>query len=1311
MFPQTLSFKSKLAVLFLLISVLPLLTTGWFMAERADRELLKDAEEQLARSLLFKKMLIEQYLHISGEQLRQMASTQPVVQGLAAVRKVFPLTPPHPDTVAANTPQPTSGHDGVSSPIHRQQLDFFRDLLSHHTDYANLFLLDYQTGQLLYTVQEKIPLAASTQSGLGTVWQQILSQDKGDALAMTDFFPDTPAQDNAPFLLMAVPVSASGVRIGLLAVQIHLHTLEKIVLDGQEIGQTEVVALLNPQGVPISRYGPGKPDRGSVSSLAADFTPTVEAKTGMAGVVHWIREEDNTLLARVPLNLPGLHGSLAGTLPLFEAMAPVQAMNHAMAVILLSTLLCVSLLAIGSGKILLSPLRNLADTTKRIADGDWSARVMVTDHDEWGLVGISFNRMAERVEQQYWVKENLARMSGLLQSIKGLDALTQTILRELLELLNAAHGAFYLLDNNTGRYVATAAYHVQPLNTISNSYALGEGIVGRCALERKMLSFDNLPDGLWSIDTGLGPTQPVALLALPMHYQGQSKGVIIIASYYPFSPIQRQLLEEFSLFGGIALDNLERIFHIEELLEETRNQAAELEMSQQELEQMNQELESTSHTLRLSEESMRDQKEELEQTNRMLEEQTQLLSNRNEQLEQARTDLERTGRYKSEFLASMSHELRTPLNSILILAKEFMKNEAGNLAADQTEAAEVIYQSGKELLEMINELLDLARIEAGQVEMQIEEMVPEGFVDEIRRQFAPQAKEKGLDWQVVLDAAVPESISIDLAKVRRIVKNLVANALKFTQQGGVTVWVGSAPEKQHPMPSLLIAVSDTGCGIAPEDQTAVFDAFRQLKRKDGLKQGGVGLGLSICRKLAERIGGEIRLESEPGRGSTFTLLVPGEQPDRKIASPTPPTSADEGRSRGIPDNWLSAFAPLPGDSVDSSNKMRRLLLIEDDPVFAQSVSNLAGNRGFQVEVGSTGQAGLVLAVRHQPHGILLDLGLPDMHGEEVLARLREDARTRHIPVHIVSGQDDPGEALRAGSMGFLSKPAEDADIVRVLNRLVPVGVESRRLLLVEDHAEMRKSVLELVKDLNVTVVEAANGVAALASFGADPFDCIVLDLGLPDMDGTRLLEQMAAMRPLPPVVIHSARDLTRAEYDRLQGYTDSIIVKGAQLEMRLREEIILFLHHVIRDNPEAADTAATQARHRDEYWDGKTVLLVDDDVRNLFSMTRNLEKKGLKVRMAGNGAEAIQMLEAGQPVDIVLMDIMMPVMDGYEAMRKIRTRDPFNTLPILALTAKAMPEDRKKCLEAGADDYLSKPVDMDRLFEMMRIWIRKKEFR
>ncbi|MEO5340459.1 MAG: response regulator [Magnetococcus sp. MYC-9] len=1168
---QTLSFKAKLAVLFLLIGVLPLLTSGWFALERADQELLEDAEERLARSLLFKKALLEQYLQMSVGQLQGMAGEQSLMHGI----------------------------------------DFFRKrVLTHH-----------------------------------------------------------------------------------------------------EIDQTETIVWLDPQGIPISLDTHSEMDRQGVPLIAADFIPSANAKKGADGVVRWTHTESNTLRARLPLDLPGLRGSLAGTLPLREAMAPVRAMNHAMAIILLTTLLGVSLLAIGSGKMLLSPLRHMADAARRIADGEWSTRVPVTGTDEWGLVGLSFNRMAERVEQQYWVKENLARVSGLLQSVKGLDVLAQTMLRELLELLNAAHGAFYLLDKHTGRYVGSAAYRIQPWHTHPPSYALGEGIVGRCALERKIISFDGLPDSLWSIDSGLGTTQPVALLALPMNYQGQSKGVAIIASYYPFSPIQRQLLEELSLFGGIALDNLARMLHVEELLEETRNQSIELEMSQQELEQMNQELESTSHTLRLSEESLRNQKEALEQSNRVLEEQTQLLSNRNEQLEQTRVELEQTGRYKSEFLASMSHELRTPLNSILILAREFMKNEAGNLAADQVEAAEVIGQSGRELLEMINEILDLARIEAGQVETQIEEMLPELFAAEIRRQFAPQTREKGLAWQVILDEKLPETVSVDLAKIRRIVKNLVANAIQFTPQGGVTVRIDSAAAGQSLTTSLSIAVSDTGCGIAVGDQQAVFDAFRQLKRGDGIKQGGVGLGLSISRKLAERIGGAIHLDSEPGRGSTFTLLVPCEHPVRGSETPVLPTLPRADRSQGIPDDWLSESASLTGDPLAPSRKTRCLLLIEDDPLFAQSVHNLIGGRGFQVLIGNTGKAGLALAVHHQPNGILLDLGLPDMDGEEVLARLREDARTRHIPVHIVSGRDDPGEASRQRSVGFLSKPAEDADILQVLNRLVPFRAGNRRLLLVEDHAEMRKSVIELVQDLDVTVVEAANGAEALAHFGTGPFDCIVLDLGLPDMEGAQVLERMAGMGALPPVVIHSARDLTRQEHDRLQGYTDSIIIKSARLELRLREEIILFLNRVIRDNPEAIDTTTSQARHRDEYWNGKTVLLVDDDVRNLFSMTRNLEKKGLKVHMAGHGAEAIQMLETGQPVDIILMDIMMPVMDGYEAMRRIRAREPFRTLPILALTAKAMPEDRKKCLEAGADDYLSKPVDMDRLFEMMRIWVKKERLR
>ncbi|MEO5330933.1 MAG: response regulator [Magnetococcus sp. YQC-5] len=1176
----SLSFRAKLIAIFLLAGSLPLAWMWWRTLQQAETMFMATAEKSLLASLQLKKNHVENYFQMIEDQLRELVSRPFFIQGVVEMHEAFHEPNIVEDKLLRQRVQEQFNASFVKEfqnvnqgkiPVGDfvQQLDdtalFWqeryvwqnrypfqeRGLLDsggdldydkyharHHPtlrifekrlDFQDVHLVDFKTGHVFYSVRKEIDFATSlidgpfAKTGFGKVVRHALQTDQ-DVVNASDYAPYFPNYDQLSAFL-ALPVLHEGKRLAILVVQFDNNRLDRIMQERFGLGQTGETFLAGRTSLGIELRSNRTGDNGRIGQPVVEpfFVNAMTHKTPAGS--SSLSVEGKNLLAFVPMTIHGLEWGVAGTLSKDEAMAPVLEFEQNLLIATLITLLALSLSALYFGGVLLLPLQRLSKTALNIANGHWSARITEISNDEFGAMGETFNRMAERVEQQYWVKEKLAQLAGVLQSAQNKDALSLALVRELIALLDAAHGTLYLLDDTTGHYVVKTGYR---LADEMSDFAPGEGLVGRCALEAQGIFLEGVPAQELRIDIGLGLVAPVSVLAYPLKYHERTMGVIVLVLFHPISPVQCQLLEELSLLGGVALDNLERIHHIEELLEETRNQAIELEISQQELEQMNQELE----------------------------EQTQLVTSHNNQLEQAHIELKRTSRYKSEFLASMSHELRTPLNSILILAKEFCKNEEKNLVAEQVESAEVIYQSGKELLELINEILDLSRIEAGQVEITHEEMLLEQFCEEIRRQFAPQAKEKGLHWQVTLDADLTTSCRVDWEKMRRIVKNLVVNAFKFTQQGEVMVRMGLADQ------ALVITVADTGCGIAQKDQKTIFDAFCQIKREDGVKQGGVGLGLAISSKLAGLIGGTIHLESAPGRGSIFTLRVPCE---------------------------------------------------------------------------------------------------PIVHTVETKREFPDD----RLPE------------------------------------------STRKLLLVEDHAPMRRSVIELIQDQDVTVIEAASGAEALACFGTHHFDCMILDLGLPDMDGSQLLEQMAAVRPLPPVIIHSARDLTREEHDRLQGYTDSIVVKRSQMELRLRDEILLFLHRVIRDTPKLSNDSMTIIHHRDEFFTGKTVLLVDDDVRNVFAMTRNLEKKGLRVVMAGNGAEAIQLLEKGQAVDCVLMDIMMPIMDGHDAMRALRAREPFRKLPILALTAKAMPEDKMRCLEAGANDYLTKPVDMDRLFEMMRIWMQR----
>ncbi|MBF0108071.1 MAG: response regulator [Magnetococcales bacterium] len=1369
--PEALSFKAKLVVVFLLIGILPLFVLGWLTVNQAHHVLREKAGEELSRTLLFKKMQVEQYLDMTGRQLKELSLRDGFAEWMTGMKAAFhrvsipantqtlrerlkarfdlSFVPEYRKHQGNRTPPDTyiallddkalfwqermfvhddrvQGSDSLEMGDSVEQFIRFRDqfdpmmrqqLASY--DYYDLFLVDNQSGHVVYAVQNEIDLATSlksgpfAQTGLGDAYRRVLAGNKGEtAPVMVDFSPYFPSYD-APSAFMAVPVLRSGDMVGILMTQIHFQSIDKILNDRKGRGKSVKITFLDRHGMDVMGKTSGDERRGEKKDGGGGDEAVTETMTTENSGNDGFHSSRDYLWARIALDMYGLSGSLEGRSALKEVMAPIDTLDRTLTMTVWMTLLLVSLLAVATGKILLAPLVRFSATAGRIASGDWSARVPVGARDELGMMGLAFNSMAQRVQEEYWIKENMARLGRLFPSIRGVEPFAETLLRELLNLLVAVQGAFFLQDRGTGRYALVAGDGMHPRREETASFAPGEGIVGRCAVERRILIFDEWPEGTWTLTTGLGSVRPFTLLALPLNYQEQTRAVAVFAANHPFSPVQRHLLEEISLLGGLALDNLARVGHIEELLEETRAQAAELEMGQQELEQMNLELEKNSQDLRLSEELLRNQNEELEAGNKILEEQSQLLQGRNEQLANAHADLERASRYKSEFLASMSHELRTPLNSILILAHALVKNVDGTLTDAQVEDAEVIHQSGRELLEMINEILDLSRIEAGRMELHPEETQPLGLAEEIRRQFEPLARKKGLRWQVTVDERLPASFWVDQEKIRRIVKNLVANAFKFTDEGAIVLRMGREEAEQGRGPFWVISVTDTGCGIDSAVQEQVFEAFRQVGSRKGGTRGGVGLGLAIARKLAGLISGTIRLHSEPGRGSTFSLWIPWDilPPGTSVgAEPVcaPPSKTTE--PDGIPDEWLSEVVWPMGTTPEGDRNVRGLLVIEDDPIFANSVRQLAEHRKFQVWIGGTGREGLALAVRMRPEGILLDLGLPDMPGEEVLRRLRGDSRTRGIAVHIVSGREDPGEEARQGSLGFLSKPVADAEVLKILNRMMPTHAGKRgRLLLVEDHSEMRRSIIELIGNTQVEVVEAARGDEALERLAEGSFDCMVLDLGLPDMEGTELLERMTALGRLPPVIIHSARDLTRKQHDLLLRYTDSIIVKGPNLETRLRDEIILFLNRVIRDHPEVVPTTVSSVVHREELFAGKNVLLVDDDARNVFSMTRSLERKGLKVRMAGNGAEALEHLRQGSPVDLVLMDIMMPVMDGYEAMRQLRSLESCQTLPVLALTAKAMPEDQKKCLEAGANDYLTKPVDMDRLFEMMRIWFEDRK--
>lgn len=764
---------------------------------------------------------------------------------------------------------------------------------------------------------------------------------------------------------------------------------------------------------------------------------------------------------------------------------------------------------------------------------------------------------------------------------------------------------------------------------------------------------------------------------------------------------------------------------LQDVLAETQQLNEELQVQQEELRTANEELEEQSRALRASQAMLENQQAELEQTNSQLSERTEALDQRNTALRRVQRDLEdradelqRASRYKSEFLANMSHELRTPLNSALILAKLLGDNPQGNLTLEQVKFAESIYSSGNDLLVLINDILDIAKVEAGKLEVVTEDVRLNKLAQSLENTFSPLAMQKNLSFRLEVRPDAPATLVTDRQRVEQILKNLLSNALKFTDRGEVSLVVSPAPDG-----GAVFAVSDSGIGIDPDQHELIFEAFRQADGTTSRRYGGTGLGLSISRDLTQLLGGALTVESTPGKGSTFLLELPAKAPQASAtASSTPhqPSVAYTPRPL-VPQN--APLAPQPPSPVPAPqfaddrsiprDQVRRVLVIEDEPQFAHILYDLAHELGYRCLVAHGAADGFELATQFLPDAILLDMRLPDSTGLDVLQRLKDSPHTRHIPIHVVSAAENAqGAALQMGAVGYALKPATRDELMKVFGRLEEKLTQKVKVvLLVEDDELQRESVIKLIGDDDIEIVAVGSGEEALELLRTRVFDCMITDLKLPDMQGSELLKAMAAEEivSFPPVIVYTGRNLTRDEETELQRYSRSIIIKGARSPERLLDEVTLFLHKVEAELSSERQGMLKTARGRDRIFEGRTILLVDDDVRNIFALTSALEQRGAIVEIGRNGREALEKLDQVGDIDLVLMDVMMPEMDGLEATRRLRTDPRFEKMPVIAITAKATKDDREQCLAAGANDYLAKPVDLERLFSLLRVWMPKME--
>jgi hypothetical protein len=1047
---------------------------------------------------------------------------------------------------------------------------------------------------------------------------------------------------------------------------------------------------------------------------------------------------------------------------------------YGMLILSLLAISLVVLISLGILKMVAVPVKTVTNTFKDISEGeaDLRVRLKVGSSDELGDMAVYFNKFMEKLQvimtenkQQAWLKTGQTELNEKIHGDQDLLALGNKIIAYLAKYLNAQIGAIYLLtEDNILKMMGSYAYTRR--KNLSNEILVGEGLVGQAALERQTIIITNVPDDYIKIDSGIGESVPRNIIVTPCIYNEKVKCVLELGLLQELTDIQQKFMEQISENVAVAIHSTIARSKMKSLLDKTLEQSEKLQVQQEELRQSNEELEEQARALRESEGRLQAQQEELRQSNEELEEQARALkeseaslnaqqeelrvtneeleertkslelqkndiSLKNKHLESAQKEIEEkakdlqvASKYKSEFLANVSHELRTPLNSILVLSQLLAsKTDHSPLTDKQLEFAKTIYSSGTDLLKLINDVLDLSKIEAGKMDVNYENMNLEEFLDYVERSFRQIAVDKGLEFKINLDKQLPESILTDTQRVQQIINNLVSNAFKFTKEGGITVNVGRP--SQHDFPKLnldrakaiCIAICDTGIGIPAEKQLFIFEAFRQSDGTTSREYGGTGLGLSISKELAQLLGGTIDLKSEEGKGSTFTLILPGElvvipkKSEQAVTALQPTTQETKDLAEIIEGakSEVDSEVDSKEDSsmLDPSDKL--LLIIDDDQNFSGILADLAQEKGFTCLTAKDGETGIQLASQHKPKAILLDIGLPGISGWEVIEELKKHRETRSIPVHIISGHENfITDESEQGIVGYLRKPVSVEKINDLFQRLEGGEEKSLKKLLLITSDESQKTVItEVIGNKGIAVSTVDTGQDAYNLLKTERFDCIIFDIKQKDMSGYELLAKLREEKDQVPIIIYTDTDFITDEEGPMQGYGESIIIKGSRSMERLVAEASLFLHGVDSKISDKKQKGIKKYQDKEALLKDKKVLIVDDDMRNVFALTSALEEKNMVVIVGKNGKEGIDKLRQYQDIDLILMDIMMPEMDGYSAMKEIRKEERFRKIPIIALTAKAMKEDKNKCIEAGANDYLTKPIELDKLISLLRVWLYK----
>jgi CheY-like chemotaxis protein/methyl-accepting chemotaxis protein len=991
-------------------------------------------------------------------------------------------------------------------------------------------------------------------------------------------------------------------------------------------------------------------------------------------------------------------------------------------------------------------LQEVVAKMQTIANGDYS--VTITPKSDGDKLSLALNRMAVALqttssanERQNWLKGGQNELNEKLRGDKSLMELTSEAIAFIAGYLGVQMGAVYLPADDNSSLKLFGSYAFTKRKALNEAFEIGEGLPGQAAKGLQPISITQLPHDYTRIISATGDMQPRNVLVFPIVYENKLTAIIELAAKDELDDRKLEFLNSISENFAIAINSSKSRVKLKELLQRTQEQADELQTQQEELRVSNEELEEQTKALKESEKELQAQQEELRVINEELEEKThslelqkketteknQVLTRMKEDLETKAQELEITSKYKSEFLSSMSHELRTPLNSLLILSKNLLQNKKGNLSDDQLESIEIIRKSGNDLLNLINEILDLSKIESGKMALNIEPVKFDVLAANVKRNFGHVTEEKGLQLFVDIEAGLPATIQTDIIRIEQVIRNLISNAVKFTESGSISVKFAKAPTSlpyKNPavIPSeyFIISVKDTGIGIPAEKQRIIFEAFQQADGSTSRRFGGTGLGLSISTQIAKLFKGEIILKSEVGKGSEFILALPyrfsqtGQMASDSYTHQQTITNNDIKHEPEVivPESKQEEVfvKSIDDDRNNFGEDDKVLLVIEDDENFARVLRSQCHEKQFKFLHAATGETGIRMAEKYLPDAIILDIKLPGMDGVSVLDKMKENPKIRHIPVHMMSALEETIDVYQKGAIGYLTKPINNEELDDAFKKFESfIDKKVKDLLVIEDNEMLRNQIIDVIGREDVEPVGVGTGAEAIRMLEVLKFDCMVLDLGLPDMTGFELLEKIEADKKIeiPPVIIYTGKDLSREETAKLKKYAESIIIKGVKSEERLLDETALFLHRVVDRLPKNKQEIISMLHDKDAIFHDKKVLLVDDDMRNVFAMSKILDEKGMTIIEAENGKVALEKLEKEKDVDIVLMDIMMPVMDGYEAMRQIRKKKDYKSLPIIAITAKAMREDYEKCIAAGASDYLTKPVDVEKLLSLMSVWLYK----